>query len=208
MGQQWWTYYMERRIWRENTHYTGHHFNEGCLAAQVSETDVLVTGGAHPGTGATSAAVFKVCVIEETIEEAPSLITPRRRHACLVLEGSPIVIGGYQASSNALASCERFAENHWLPIADLNRNRSDHGACVFRERHMYVFAGQNKKFEYLDTIERYTSPVDEWVLLKIKYPLKVCGLTAVNIMNEEIFCCGGVKADRIRVQFIPEKKRI
>lgn len=94
-----------------------------------------------------------------------------------------------------MSDCERFdaRTNRWESVSPVLKPRSGPGICVFRERYLYIYAGQVDAHSQAEsTIERYDTTDDSagWIALNIVPSDERNGAVGAQVSDGEILMIG------------------
>merc|ERR1711915_758543 len=108
-------------------------------------------------------------------EQAPTLKTPRKDHACVATrlddEEGILVTGGVDADNRPLASVEFFSipKQEWVTLADLTIPRTEHGLAVING--IATVVGGVAADEFLASVEQLDSSNKQDVLYQREWRL-------------------------------------
>lgn len=94
----------------------------------------------------------------------------RKEHSTVLLQNSVYVLGGYDGKTNSfLSSCERYSigNDEWEVIKPMIIPKCAFAATNVGNKYIYILGGYDGS-ERLNTIERYDSKENNWILLDIQ----------------------------------------
>lgn len=127
------------------------------------------------------------------IKALNKMISCRREHSTLYVDGHVYVLGGYDGEQlEMLASCERYSlsSKEWSRISAMNIRKCAFGAASWKKEHIYTFGGFNGNLR-LSQIERYRIDDNRWTILKVELKEKLSNTAAIYTANEKILILGG-----------------
>lgn len=157
-------------------------FNWKSRAIQVSDNEIMITGGAEDPT-----QVVLVNIHTFSTEELPSLHVGRELHCMAWIDFSPAVIGGCCVNGQALDSVEIFGNSHWEAKAPINHKRYGLSACSTGNR-TWIFGGAHSRNSPILKAEVYENGI--WTEINAHLPRGLVGMGVFKV-KDEIFILGG-----------------
>jgi len=167
--------------------------------AGEDSSEIILTGGVDLNVSQASRFAYKLNLDEAkyVFNKLPDMKQVRYGHSQVALDNACYVIGGFchdDFSGNApqtLKSCEKFENNEWKSVANLNLARAYAGCCAVPKTAIYIFGGLNG-YETTNQIEQFIPQNNSWMVLSIKMPIKIAKLGAACVNAKTIILCGGI----------------
>jgi len=172
-----------------------YEFNYYSSAVTLPNGSILITGGG------ISNAVYQAFIVSsqnsnrlsvELVPKTPMNQT-RKEHASVLLQNSVYVLGGYDGTLNSfLNSCERYdlETDEWKPVAPMWIAKCAFGATTVANRYIFAVGGYDGH-ERLNTIEKYDSKLDKWVLLDVQLKQPLSNSACFAYSDNSIVILGG-----------------
>ncbi|OMJ91326.1 hypothetical protein SteCoe_6115 [Stentor coeruleus] len=157
-------------------------FNWKSRAIQVSDDEIMITGGAEDST-----QVFLLNIHTYSTTELPSLHIGRELHCMTWINFSPAVIGGCCINGQALDSVEIFGDGLWHSEASINHKRYGLSACSTGNK-TWIFGGANSRNSPVLKVEVYDNGI--WIEINAHLPRGLVGMGVFKV-EDEIFILGG-----------------
>jgi len=163
----------------------------------MSDGSVLIAGGeVDPGLTSTpnalvlgSAELFSA----GRVNPMPAMATARAKHtATLLADGSLLVVGGFDANGQAIASTERWhpATKSWRTLAPARVARHSHTATLLPDGRVMVCGGIGAEGQILPSVEVWDPKTQTWSDAA-PLPIPLYGHAATLLASGKVLTAGG-----------------
>ena len=162
---------------------------------QLTCDKLLVTGGAVDGV--MKGDCWLLDLVNTTWTHMPPLSTARFVHGSTVLDKNVIVLGGEDASRNAMASVECFnvVQRRWSFLPHLPQAVCSPSVITYDHK-IYVFGGHDTDDEIQSCVHAFDTVSRRWLLLP-DMP-EECDLGAAVSLDRFIYLVGGFTRSCLR----------